>query len=439
MPPGVPYIVGNEAAERFSFYGMRAILVTFMTQYLLSSNGTPDHMTDRQAVYWYHTFVSITYFLPLLGAIIADAFWGKYRTILVLSLVYCCGHAALALNDTRVGLVIGLGLIALGAGGIKPCVSANVGDQFGPSNQFLISRVFSWFYFSINFGSAISTLLIPKILHGKGRFSGPHFAFALPGILMFIATVIFWMGRKKFVHVPPAGKNFVRETFNRANLKIIAHLYIIFVFVAVWWSLYEQTASSWTLQAGKMNLHFLGVNWTQEQLQAANPIFILILIPVFSYVIYPVVDRIFPLTPLRKISIGFFLTIPTYLLAAWIEGQIGQGRHPSIGWQVASYFLLTSAEVLVSITSLEFSYTQAPKKLKSLIMSLYLTSITLGDSFVAAVNIFIENKDGTSKLPGPTYYLFFAGLLLVSSVVFIFVARKYQPHTFIQDEMPVPA
>jgi POT family proton-dependent oligopeptide transporter len=439
MPPGIPYIVGNEAAERFSFYGMRAILVTFMTQYLLSAQGTPDHMTDRQAIVWFHTFVSAVYFLPLLGAIIADAFWGKYRTILVLSLVYCCGHAALALNDTRLGLALGLGLIALGAGGIKPCVSANVGDQFGPSNQYLIPRVFSWFYFAINFGSAIATLLIPAILHGKGRFSGPHFAFALPGVLMFIATVIFWMGRRKFVHVPPAGKDFVRETFSRANLKIIAHLYIIFAFVAVWWSLYDQTASSWTLQAGKMDLHLLGIQWTQEQLQASNPIFILILIPVFSYVIYPLFDKFFPLTPLRKMSIGFFLTIPTFLLAAWIEHRIGQGFHPNVGWQVISYFLLTSAEIMVSITSLEFSYTQAPKRLKSLIMSLYLTSITLGDSFVAVVNEFIENKDGTSKLPGATYYLFFAGLLFVSSVVFIFVARKYKPQTFIQDEMPVPA
>jgi len=439
MPPGVPYIVGNEAAERFSFYGMRAILATFMTQYLVSASGAADHMSEPDAKIWIHTFISAVYFTPLLGALISDAFWGKYRTILVLSLVYCAGHAALALNDTRGGLFLGLGLIALGAGGIKPCVSANVGDQFGPSNQHLISRVFSWFYFSINFGSAIATLVIPKILHGKGRFSGAHYAFALPGVLMFIATVIFWLGRKKFVHVPPAGKEFVRETFNKANLKIIGHLYVIFAFVAVFWALFDQTASSWTLQAGKMDRHWLGVEWTQEQLQALNPIFILILIPIFSYVIYPLMDKVFPLTPLRKISIGFFVAIPTFLLAAWIEHRIGQGFHPNIGWQVISYLILTSAEVLVSITALEFSYTQAPKRLKSLVMSFYLTSVTLGDLFVAGVNLFIENRDGTTKLPGASYYLFFAGVLFVSSIAFIFVARKYQPHTFIQDEVPAPA
>ncbi|MGP8199896.1 MAG: POT family MFS transporter [Limisphaerales bacterium] len=436
MPPGVPYIVGNEAAERFSYYGMRAILVTFMTQYLMNAQGLPDHMGETDAKVWFHLFVSAVYFLPLLGAIIADAFWGKYRTIMILSLVYCAGHASLALNDTRVGLFLGLGLIALGAGGIKPCVSANVGDQFGASNQHLIPRVFSWFYFSINFGSAISTLLIPKILRGHGRFSGPHCAFALPGILMFIATVIFWLGRRKFAHIPPTGREFMHTNFTRENLKIVARLYIIFVFVAVFWALFDQTASSWVLQAGKMDLHWLGVEWTAEQMQALNPVFILILIPIFSYGIYPLIDKVFPLTPLRKIGIGFFVAIPSFLIPAWIETRIGHGFHPNVVWQVVSYLFITAAEVLVSITALEFSYTQAPKRMKSLIMAFYLTSVTLGDLFVAGVNKFIENPDGTTKLAGASYYLFFAEVLLGSAVIFIFVARRFKAQTFIQDEVP---
>src|SRR5262249_17948729 len=164
MPPGVPYIVGNEAAERFSYYGMNSILVVFMTKYLADAHGQPDHMSDVKAEEWYHYFVSAVYFLPLLGAFLADAVFGKYRVILWLSIVYCFGHFSLALNDTRMGLLIGCGLIALGAGGIKPCVSANVGDQFGATNQNLLPKVFSWFYFSINIGSAFSTMLIPWLL-----------------------------------------------------------------------------------------------------------------------------------------------------------------------------------------------------------------------------------------------------------------------------------
>src|SRR5947208_2491617 len=210
MPPGVPFIIGNEAAERFSFYGMNSILVVFMTKYLRDANGNLDLMTEAQAETSYHTFLTWVYLLPILGAVLADAVWGKYRTILWVSIIYCLGHLALALDHTRFGLLVGMALIAIGAGGIKPCVSANVGDQFGASNQHLLTRVFSWFYFSINFGSAFSTLLIPWLLdpyqasasESAGgpslvtrileKAHGPDIAFGTPGILMFIATVIFW-------------------------------------------------------------------------------------------------------------------------------------------------------------------------------------------------------------------------------------------------------
>ena len=103
MPSGIPYIVGNEAAERFSYYGMRTVLVVFMTTHLMSSDGALNPMGDEEATAWYHVFTSAVYFFPLAGAILADAFLGKYRTIIALSLVYCLGHLALAVNDTRVG------------------------------------------------------------------------------------------------------------------------------------------------------------------------------------------------------------------------------------------------------------------------------------------------------------------------------------------------
>ena len=122
MPPGIPYIVGNEAAERFSFYGMKAILTVFMTQYLIGSGGGVDRMNDNDAKFWVHTFVMAAYFTPLLGAFVADWLFGKYKTILYLSILYCFGHLALALNETRIGLAVGLSLIVLGTGAIKPCV-----------------------------------------------------------------------------------------------------------------------------------------------------------------------------------------------------------------------------------------------------------------------------------------------------------------------------
>ncbi len=453
MPPGVPYIVGNEAAERFSYYGMNSILVIFMTQYLLNRQGHPDPMAEAEADAWYHFFVACLYFLPLVGAVLGDAILGKYRTILYLSLVYCLGHFALAVDHTRLGLTIGLGLIALGAGGIKPCVSANVGDQFGATNQHLLPRVFSWFYFSINFGSAFSTLLIPWMLDPYRvpadqaahlpawlvgtleRLHGPDIAFGTPGILMLIATVVFWLGRNRFVHLPPAGlRPYWKEIRQPENLKALGNLLILVPFAAMFWALWQQNFSSWVLQSEKMNRHLFGVDWKPAQIQTVNPIFILVMLPLFSYAIYPAINRVFRLTPLRKIGIGLFVTALAFVVVAWIQLRIDAGQTPHILWQILAFVILTAGEVMVSVTHLEFAYTQAPRKLKSLVMCTYLGAVALGNVFTAVVNFLIQNPDGTVKLNGASYFFFFVAVMVVTAVLFVFFARYYKGRTYIQDE-----
>jgi POT family proton-dependent oligopeptide transporter len=183
-----------------------------------------------------------------------------------------------------------------------------------------------------------------------------------------------------------------------------------------------------------MDRQWLGVTWLSSQLQAVNPALILILVPLFSYVIYPAIDKVWPLTPLRKIGIGMFMTIPAFTVSALIQRSIDAGAHPNIGWQVFAYVILTSAEVMVSITSLEFSYTQAPRSMKSIVMAVYLLSVSLGNEFTAVVNAFIQNPDGTSKLPGATYYWFFTGIMGCAAVAYIFVAMLYRGRTYIQSE-----
>ncbi len=447
MPPGVPYIIGNEAAERFSFYGMRSILIIFMTSYIMTSGGKPDHMSEAEARGYFALFVGAVYFLPILGAILAEAFLGKYKTIFFLSIVYCAGHFALALNDTRIGLVIGLGLIAIGSGGIKPCVSANVGDQFGESNKHLLSKVFGWFYFSINAGSFISTLLCPVLLHNPNW--GPRWAFGVPGIAMVIATIFFWAGRKKFVHIPPGGWQFVKQFFSKEGLGALGRLIIVYVFVAVFWSLWDQSSGgSWTLQARGMDLFVpwlpwmqfspfamgWGVNLLPAQVQTANPIFILLFIPLVNYIIYPAIDKFFTLTPLRKIGIGLFLTAGSFLVIAYIQTLLDAGQKPNVNWQFLAYAILTMGEAMVSITGLELSYTQAPNKMKSAIMAAWLFTVSMGNFFTAGVNFIILNPDGSAKMTDLQYYLFFAGLMFVAAVIFTIVAKFYRYRTYLQSQ-----
>ena len=431
LPSGIPYIVANEAAERFSYYGMRAILVVFMTQYLTDSTGALAVMSEQEAQGYFHLFVSAVYFMPLLGALVSDGLLGKYRTIILLSLIYCLGHLALAIDNTLMGLLLGQGLIALGAGGIKPCVSAHVGDQFGSDNQYLIGKVFSWFYFSINLGAFAAMLISPWLLN---QYS-PSVAFGIPGVLMLIATVIFWSGRYQFVHIKPAGMGFIREMFSQYGMTTLAKLASVYVFIAVFWALFEQIGSSWILQAQKMDRVILGIELLPSQIQAANPLLIMLLTPLFTYIIYPFLNNLFELTAIRKMSIGLFLTVFAFATASVIQMQLDRGGVPNIGWQFIAYFMLTSAEVMISITCLEFSYRQAPKTMKSFVMAFYFLSIALGNLFTSAVNFFIHNTDGTSKLEGASYFWFFTIIMLITTVLFLWSSSYFQEKNNFCDDL----
>ncbi|TWT38301.1 Dipeptide and tripeptide permease A [Thalassoglobus neptunius] len=392
MPPGIPYIVGNEAAERFSYYGMRAILVVFLVQYLhLMSDQIFPSMSNAEATARYHTFSTAVYFAPIFGALLSDFLTGKYPLIIWVSVIYCLGHLSLAFIGSpgmspTAYLYLGLALIAVGSGGIKPCVSAHVGDQFGKSNQHLMSKVYQWFYFSINLGSTVSTILTPWLL----KWYGPHVAFGIPGVLMGIATLMFWLGRYKFVHIPPARSELINDLVRRGGWMTLIKISAVFIFASVFWALFDQTSSSWVLQAENMNRNIFGYTILTSQIQVVNPILVMLLIPLFQFVIYPAIDKVFPLSHLRKFSIGLFVTVSAFAVSALIEQWIVSGGYPSILWQVLAYVLITSGEIMVSITGLEFSYAQAPKSMKSIVMAVWLFFIAFGNFVTAYLNHFIQ-------------------------------------------------
>ena len=466
LPGGIPYIIGNEAAERFSFYGMRGILVVFMTTYLMQPEGMLDVFSEEKAKEYFHLFVASAYFTPILGGILSDAWLGKYRTILALSIVYCAGHACLAfmgvVGDTKAWLLIGLVLIAIGSGGIKPCVSAHVGDQFGKTNSHWLPKVFGWFYLSINLGAFMSGLLTPWLLRSKAGAEvhpfltllvgekaegeilfGPHWAFGLPGILMAIATLVFWMGRHKFIHVQPPEKaeTYFKQKFSKEGLAAMGRVSIIFSFIVLFWSLFDQMGSTWIFQAEELQrqipkwIPFLGNEIYPEQIGAVfNPLFILILIPVFNYGIYPVIDKFFPLTPLRKIGIGLFTMTFAFGMIAVVNMSLDAGNQPHIGWQILACGIITAAEVMISITGLEFAYTQAPRYMKSFVLSLFLLAVSLGNFLTAAFTHFLTDEAGKALLSRTEELWFWTGLIFLTGLIFIPVAKRYKIKEYLQEE-----
>ncbi len=428
MPPGIPFIVGNEGAERFSFYGMRTILVVFMTHFLRDASGALAPMSENEANGVYHAFLAAVYATGVAGAILADAILGKYLTIVSLSLVYCLGHLALAVDETRLGLFLGLSLIAIGAGGIKPCVSAHVGDQFGARNQHRLERAFSMFYFAINLGASASMIVTPLLLENHG----PGVAFAVPGVLMALATLVFWLGRHRYAHIPPGGMAFVKESFGPEGRRALLRMSGITVFVAMFWALFDQQGSSLTQQAARMDREFLGFEWLPAQVQVANGVLILIFVPLFSGVLYPLVGRFTKVTAMRKMAVGFFLAGFAFLVPTFIEMRIAAGLRVGIGWQFVAYALITAAEVLVSVTGLELFYSQAPNRMKSVMLAAWFLSVVLGNVFTSLVNFAIIAPDGTSRLSGVGYFFFFAATMLVTALLFVPVARRFREETHVQ-------
>lgn len=534
LPPQTKYIVGNEACERFSFYGMRSILTLYMVNILA--------MSESAAMEVCHLFNACIYILPLLGAWVADRFVGRYRTILYVSLFYCLGHGVLATADLtdsielrRSILLAGLGIIALGAGGIKPCVSAFIGDQVGGFDSKTMTKVYAAFYWSINFGSFFAFLVIPWV----HKHWGYSWAFAIPGIFMALATFIFWCGRKKYHHKTPSQAQFISILITRITsgkqlscrrfggvavaqatdtaLKIAAFIVIapIIIMLGVWahdgagdlaringaskttcslcgigavalyiialilaalrlavalgnnsffgvagsmlynnrieteksytpqqrkdtrnmirvlivfmmiipfWSLFDQTSTSWLLQARNME-HIqitLGGGYSlyfgAEEMQSINPLFVMVLVPLVTLFIYPYIGKWS--TPLRRMGLGIVLAGIAYAIVAWLQMRLNSGEHLSILWQIFPYFTLTVSEILVSTTGLEYAYTAAGATLKSIVSSFWFLTSTLGNMLVILLTSLVSDPASTST------FLLYGAMSVVIGLVFILVTTR---------------
>jgi POT family proton-dependent oligopeptide transporter len=418
IPKSVGHIIGAEFAERISYYAIQAILVIFMTTRMRARNGSPDPMAESEAIAFYHWFVSFSMLLPLFGALLADALWGKYRTILILSIFYSFGHAALAIDETRFGLLVGLGLIALGAGGLKACVPAILGDQFTPRQGKLLSRVYSLYFWALNLGSFVATLATPLLL----EHYGPRVAFGLPCMLMTASTVMFWLGRKRYLIVPPTGLKNAEAIFSWRSLVELRVLTVISLLIVPPVGVLFITNSAMVLQAAHLDLNWAGITWLPSQVFVFNPLFSLAFIPLLSLVIFPAIDRYVRLSPLRKMGMGFVMTMLGVLVLIWLQMRIDADEHPSVVWHVLVIGIFVTAELLIHIPAVEFAYAIAPPRLRSVAMSFRSLTMSFGNAFVALTTGIVGSAAGA--LPGLTYYLFFLGSVAVSGAAFLLYSAR---------------
>ncbi|HWB01488.1 MAG TPA: MFS transporter [Verrucomicrobiales bacterium] len=509
-PKQVKFILGNEAAERFSFYGMKAILTGYIIGVLMK--------TGDQATSIVHLFGMVVYFMPVLGAWVSDRLWGRYSTILYISLFYCLGHAVLACSDmtgsvdVKIALLYtGLGLIAFGAGGIKPCVSAFMGDQFRPHQTEFLQKAYAAFYWMINLGSTLSFIVVPWVKDNWGY----GWAFGIPGIAMGIATFVFWKGTPRYDRVPPAGDPawrvklawilailagiialicvnsmapgamtpalivaavlfvaaatiWTRKMMRQVNVAAspvqsaaftvwwyavirrlsgkssglwqgleskftptaldhggsFGRIMSIFALVPVFWALFDQTFSTWLQQGKQMKPFYIGTyKVTEEVMLSANPIMVIIFIPITVLFIYPMFGKL--VTPLRRMATGMFLAAGSYVVVAWLQQRLEAGEELSVAWQTLPYLLLTFSEVLVSTTGLEFAFTQAAPAMKSTITGYWQLTVAVGNLLVVVLTAALGGHGDASSVSSGRFMLY-AGIMLGAAILFSLIAARYR-------------
>ncbi len=458
-PPQIKYIIGNEACERFSYYGIRSILALYISQVLFKH--LPAGEAKDRATEIIHLFIFANYFTPLLGAWLSDKLWGRYYTIFYVSLVYCLGNLTLAVGvGTTWGLYLGLALIALGSGGIKPCVSAFCGDQFKVEQSALLQKAYGLFYWSINFGSFFSFLVIPWLKDDWGY----RVAFGVPGVLMLLATLIFWLGRKYYMRVPPTRQtksagffqvtwyalkqlgrrqpgqsmwDLALQRFSTREVdaaRSVGPILAVFAPICIFWSLFDQTSSTWVMQGNKM-LPFdivKGLQIGAEQMQSMNPAFVMMLVPLMLW-LYPRIEKItgIRVSPLRRMGTGLVLAAVAYLIVGTLQTRVDAGAQLSVLWQTVPYLILTTGEVLLSTTGLEFAFTQAAAEMKSTIMSFWLLTVAFGNLFVPILTKFkgyliAGSGEGASASVNPSTFYLYAALTFAVAIVFTLIATRYR-------------
>jgi POT family proton-dependent oligopeptide transporter len=260
-------------------------------------------------------------------------------------------------------------------------------------------------------------------------------ALAKMGSLGFVASaclaLVFLLafgGAGAYLQLGRAGSAHPAERIE--GVRAVLRILIVFALVTPFFSLFDQKASTWVLQADQM----VKPEWfSSAQMQALNPALVMILIPFNNLVLYPLLRRLgIDVTPLRKMGFGIAFSGLAWIAAGAIQLSIDSGDAVSIVWQVLPYVLLTFGEVLVSATGLEFAYSQAPQSMKGVIMAFWYLAVTVGNLWVLLVNATVRNEAVISQVAqtGLTenafLMFFFAGFALVVALAFGWYARRYQ-------------
>lgn len=515
--PSLFFIIPNEFAERFCYYGFHALLKNLIGKGLGITKyqyGTDGHLVQGSAITAdtnslklnFDTFV---YFFPLIGAAVSDSFLNKYWTVATFGLSYLIGlyllfaasnptiwgfsdviHPILSAipNSTEAAAVafipdpsdagktgmsfwpifIALFLIALGTGGIKPCVSSHGGDQFLPQQTFGLNQFFSFFYIAINLGALISGLWIPRVQEGTcfgSKGDCYSIAFLYCAVVFTIAYVVFVAGKPLYRIVPPAGRFIIWDlakagcfsifkgskeaikVYGKSIMTEVRDLAMVLIFILptpIFWMGFNQNGSTWQDSTDRFTSRVV-LNSTQVN-AVINPFFIAVLAPIFSIYIFPT----FPKFTLKwRMVVGYLFAAAAFVVCGLIDGYVLANCSVDLTlpkaddfYQICTVknldnmifsipiFLVTIAEVLVSISGLNFMYDEVGPRTKSSASALWLATSGVGSLLANVLQTNLSpgvKADAKHVVSYDHFYYICAGVLVGGGIVQYLLAVWYVP------------
>jgi POT family proton-dependent oligopeptide transporter len=416
-PTGFWFVFFGELAERASYYGMRALLAKYMIDVLgySEAGGT----TVMKA------FMAGCYLTPFLGGWVAERYLGRYKTILYYSVPYIAGHIILGSFQNGSGLFIALFLLALGSGAIKPNTSVLMGMIYdAEKKEALLNEAFSLYYAAVNVGAFASSLTLPLVVKARGGDYG--LALMIPAVLMAVAFALFGFGKRWYPNEDVRALAHVPKTKEQkaAEWNTLVKISGVFAIIAIFWLIYDQSADTWIYFADSHSDLTLWGNFKIEanQIGALNPIFIVILTPVFNFIWNFVRRRRgYEVPDTRKMLVGYGIVVVTSAIMAFAGWLASGGEKISVWWILVATFVITLAELCISPVGMEFAYRQAAPGTKSVVTAAFWMTVFAGDSIALTIAPFYEKG-----LDPASYFGLLAVMMTVASLAFIPISRKFE-------------
>ncbi|MDX1957555.1 MAG: peptide MFS transporter [Leptospiraceae bacterium] len=397
----------TEMWERFSFYGMRALLVLYLTKHL--------KQTDDEAGLIYGIYNALVYFTPLPGGYLADNYLGNRRSILLGALIMMFGHCSLAI-ESDITLYLGLGLLILGNGFFKPNMTSMLGELYRDRPELKDSG-YMLFYVGINLGAFLGFLICGYV----GERINWHYGFGLAGIGMLFGLLLFYFGQKTLGDIGNLKNETTKKKHDLEADKVSGRIGLILIlafFHTMFWVIYEQTGSSINLFTDRnVDRMFFGIEIPTSSFQSINPILIMFFGPFLSRFWFNMSRDKKEISIPTKFYWSFIFAFSAYI-ALYIGTSIYNVNVPSI-WIFIFYFGLTLGELHISPVGLSMVSKIAPRKLMGLIVGVWFLSISLAQ-YLAGI---IGGRFG-KYMSYAEFFLALGVLGLLCAIVLFFVKER---------------